>query len=665
MADFKKFITDHTKADFRGMNWITYKDGGVEMYISFQVLLKFISENLNLFSSSNPVVNIDWQSDKPFYALSCHISTDLTVCYLYNERLKIEDGSNPNPNLATFHPFYFFTDDTLKVLNSNLRNESGATSEDYVYPQVGNINYIYLNVGYLSQIIADNLDKENKITLRTFLQTICDDVNKSLGGINDFQVTINADETPNTLTIVDFNQSRIKGLTNTISSSPQYTVIQAHGVGIDNGGQATFVKNIQAQSNITPEIASSISIGAQANGNQIGEEATSFSRLSKGLIDRIYPEKHIVNSSTDATLPLVNRYSQNIESFKTLISNLQKNKDPKSAEIYIKLSDENNNGPIISDLFKAIVGEFTEKNISNPTFIPIKLELELLGISGIRIFEQFELSSDVLPLSYQKDFNFIITGVSHEIDTHKWTTKLSALTYLKEIPVSASTEIKAIDLKLTEATTNFPVSNSPGVCRTKLLNQNTITAKPYSLSQTQNDRFRGAWNQMFKGKDNSNTVKGAITSKVGLCAQGVYTIATFSKAYIERIQSYSGRVNNTGENGHANQNGYWNKLSGGGANLDYERVLIGNGLTKSEITNAIASLEFYMNLGDILVYFSEDSTNTADGQFGHTQIFVGDLTPSKFSCDLKNNYGTRFVYNNKTTYPSECYTLYLFRVPKY
>jgi hypothetical protein len=68
MADFKKFITDHTKADFRGMNWITYKDGGVEMYISFQVLLKFISENLNLFSSSNPVVNIDWQSDKPFYA---------------------------------------------------------------------------------------------------------------------------------------------------------------------------------------------------------------------------------------------------------------------------------------------------------------------------------------------------------------------------------------------------------------------------------------------------------------------------------------------------------------------------------------------------------------------------------------------------------------------
>jgi len=663
MADFKQFISDHTKADFRGMNWITYKDGGVEMYISFQVLLKFISENLNLFSSNKEIVSIDWQSDKPFYALSCHISTDLTVCYLYNDKLKIEDGSNPNSEIATFHPFTYFTNDDLKVVNANLRSESGATSEDFVYPQIGNINYIYLNVGYLSNIIANNLDKENKISIGKFLQIICDDLNRALGGINDFQVIINSDDSPSNITIVDINQNRIKGLKKVFNSSDNITIIQAQGIGVDNGGRGSFVKSIKAESNITPEIASTISIGAQSQGNQIGEESTSFSRLSKGLIDRIYPEKYLAKTQNEENKPLIDKYGPNITSFKTLILNLQKNKDPKSAEIYIKLSDENNNGPIVSDLFKAIVGEFTEKNITNPTFIPIKLELKLLGISGIRIFEQFQLSSDVLPLSYQNDFNFIVTGVSHEITTHKWETNLSALTYLKELPISSSTEVKAINLKLTEATTNSSVSDSPGVCRTKLTNDSEIIKK-VTISSFQKQRYESTWKRVFDKKDNSNGLSGAITNPVGLCARGVYFMASFFKQNLEKIQNFNPEAVNkfTFAGGNANQSSYWGNLTD--SNLGYTKSLIGQGLTKSEITGKIASLESFMNIGDILVYYSEDSTQS-DGKYGHTQMFVGGLTPSKFSCDLKNNYGTRFVYGNKTSYPSECYTLYLFRVPNY
>jgi len=646
---FFPFIDKSITAEYRGMNYIEYADGGIEMYISFQTLLRFISENLNLVSNGKDVVSIDWESDKPFYALSCHISTDLTKCYLYNEQLNIENGTNPDPNFATFHPFNFFRDEKLTDINKNLlitSNVPQGQEQNYAYPQVGNINYIYLNTGYLSQVIADNLDKENKITLRAFLQTVCDDVNRALGGINDFQVVINPDETPNVLTIIDVNQNRIKGLTKVYKNSQNYTLIQAQGIGLDNNTQGSFVRSISAQSQVTPEIASAISIGAQANGNQLGEEATSFSRLSKGLTDRVYPDK-IISTQPTGSLRIVDRFKTNLEAFQNLVNNLQGSLTPNSARVNLKMSDVNNNGPSITDLFKGIVGEFTEKKQSNPTFIPIKLDIELLGISGIKIFQQFELSSDVLPLSYQNDFNFIITGITHEVMTHKWITKLATLTYLKEKDLTAAekADIKAVKVL------NLDLSsiNPAGVCKTYRLGSNYL--KPaYTISLTQLNNSFKAWDATF-GKNN------VLTDSRGWCAQGVLNTAVNFKNYKEGGTLYT-KGNLVPAGGNANTSAYANRLKLGG----WTGQLVGEGLTKAQIQSEINKITY--NVGDILIYYSEDSS-TSDGQYGHTQIYVGSKSPSGWSSDIRDNYGVSFVYGNAQTYPSQCYSLYLYRVPNF
>jgi hypothetical protein len=646
--DFSAFIKNSITAEYRGMNYIEYADGGIEMYISFQTLLRFISENLNLVSNGENIVSIDWESDKPFYALSCHISTDLIKCYLYNKRLKIEDGTNPDPNFATFHPFDLFRDPNLTEINSNLLKSANipqGQEQNFAYPQIGNINYIYLNTGYLSQVIADNLDKENKITLRTFLQTICDDINRALGGINDFQVIVNPDETPNVLTIIDINQNRIKGLTKVYKNNQNYTLIQAQGIGPDNNTQGSFVRSLSAQSQITPEIASAISIGAQANGNQLGEEATSFSRLSKGLIDRVYPDK--VVSSPLPTGSIEQKFLTNLEAFQNLVSNLQGSLTPNSARVNLKMSDVNNNGPSVTDLFKAIVGEFTEKNQSNPTFIPIKLDIELLGISGIKIFQQFELSSDVLPLSYQNDFNFIITGITHEVMTHKWITKLATLTYLKEkdLTVAEKADIKPIKVLGLDLSSLTPA----GICKAYKLGSNYL--KPaYNISLTQlNDSFK-AWDATF-GKNN------VLTDSSGWCAQGVLNIAVNFKNYKEGKPLYT-KGNLIPAGGNANSSAYANRLKLGG----WTGQFVGEGLTKAQIQSEISKITY--NVGDILVYYSEDSSGD-DGKYGHTQIYVGSKSSSGWSSDVKDNYGVSFVYGNTTKYPSQCYSLYLYRVPNF
>jgi hypothetical protein len=327
-------------------------------------------------------------------------------------------------------------------------------------------------------------------------------------------------------------------------TNQKITRIKAQGLG-------TFVTGISAQSSITPDIAATISIGAQANGNQLGEEATSFSRLSKGLIDRVYPDK--VVSSPLPTGSIEQKFLTNLEAFQNLVSNLQGSLTPNSARVNLKMSDVNNNGPSVTDLFKAIVGEFTEKNQSNPTFIPIKLDIELLGISGIKIFQQFELSSDVLPLSYQNDFNFIITGITHEVMTHKWITKLATLTYLKEkdLTVAEKADIKPIKVLGLDLSSLTPA----GVCKAYKLGSNYL--KPaYNISLTQlNDSFK-AWDATF-GKNN------VLTDSSGWCAQGVLNIAVNFKNYKEGKPLYT-KGNLIPAGGNANSSAYANRLKLGG-----------------------------------------------------------------------------------------------------
>ena len=65
-------------------------------------------------------------------------------------------------------------------------------------------------------------------------------------------------------------------------------------------------------------------------------------------------------------------------------------------------------------------------------------------------------------------------------------------------------------------------------------------------------------------------------------------------------------------------------------------------------------------LVDVLIYYSEDSTSS-EGEYGHTQMYVGNLISSKWSSDIKNNYNTSFVYGSST---SNCWTLYVVRAPQ-
>ena len=492
MADtYSSFIDD---IRFGGFNAIEYADEGLELYISFQALLKWVDKYPNMFSKGNQIIQVDWRTDKPMFIYSTTISCNLQKCYIQNEQLNTSLGTlaGDGTGIARFESISGFNEGELTLKKENLEKEANPTTNPSIFPSIGNINYIYLNINFLSQLIAKGSDnKDNKVTIRKFLQDVCDAVNKALGSINDLQVISNVDGVVEKVTIIDYQQKRIKNL---VKLERPYTELKTQGLG-------SMLTKIQAQSSITPDLASMIAIGAQAQGQVVGPEAASFTKLSEGFTDRIYPEKNIGDSldtarQEKAKAAIETRYENGLKAYATLINNQQPVKGIENLydPIILESTDKSNKENIAVELYKACLEKFTETRQTSTAFIPIKLNLSLYGLSGIKIYQNFKLSNDILPLSYKGNFVFTTLGVSHTVDSSKWETNISALIGLKDEKVYTEGDLIPFNIPLPSATPgssgNFPPAFStllPGPAATSPTGPDFKTGnKDYALQVNPN-----------------------------------------------------------------------------------------------------------------------------------------------------------------------------------
>ena len=112
---YGSFIKEITESPyFRGVNVLQFQDGGAEIYISFQTLLKFLDDYINVKYKSESstelksIVKIDWETDKPFFAFTTSVSFNLLKCYLHNSYVGNSDGSFYQEGVTTFQSFNYF-----------------------------------------------------------------------------------------------------------------------------------------------------------------------------------------------------------------------------------------------------------------------------------------------------------------------------------------------------------------------------------------------------------------------------------------------------------------------------------------------------------------------------------------------------------------------------
>lgn len=349
-----------------------------------------------------------------------------------------------NTNIIYTVPSQISMDPQVCLINTSITSGGGneylyaPKGEPYIEEiagqKVGKVMNVYVNFIYILGTMDANLDENNKVPLITFLQTILRDINKSLGSINSLSPFY--DEESNIIKIIDQttlpNKSGILAALNKVKPDDS-TILNLYGYynRPGEGSSAGFVKSFGLKTEITPNLATMLTIGAQANGSVVGEDATALSNLNKGLEDRIK------NDVIDAVIKTEPSQSKE-EELNIRFPNANKN----FSEAAFQLGSLNGSTPVFDPAnissYSQLQSDFlayrdarqaikTKKPSSTIGFIPVSLNLSLDGISGLKIYNSLRVDTSYLPSNYPTSMDFIITGLSHTIQNNVWTTDLSTV----------------------------------------------------------------------------------------------------------------------------------------------------------------------------------------------------------------------------------------------
>lgn len=377
-------------------------------YIMLGILLRYIEKELLIYNKKGErYIGIDTDmSSNLCYKFPYQFSIDPSVCLIPFKQLHLVEGSktlNAEKSFETFH----------QILSSEfIRNEHS-----------GKLMAIHVNLDFINKTFDSCVkSKDNTVVLLDFLTRLMEGIQGALGGINKF--TVSYDSEDNKIKIYD----NIILNENVLYKEPGVeTVFQTLGVS-NNAG--SFIKNISLNASIPSEYASMIAIGAQANGISDIANATSFSTWNKGLTDSTFEEKFSYNKS-QIKEDIPDPFNMFYKNWKQIIGKGSPLLNFYGGGFKISSTEIENTSLPSSEAFKYLANYFsvTYHRPSIQGFIPFDLGLEMLGISGPRIYERFAIDDKILPPSYPQYLSFLIKGIRHDINLEGWTTTLTSLAY--------------------------------------------------------------------------------------------------------------------------------------------------------------------------------------------------------------------------------------------
>jgi hypothetical protein len=441
-----------------------------QTYIKFSSLLEFIEKTQLYYTDNNntPAIKFDYRTGYSFMITNKWVVPANPKICLFNpnvisltKELKTLGDKQSGSIFAALAAFQAFLLTSNFNVASKVYDATAATTPFNVsflnaLPEfkteideesIGDIMNIYLNVDFVFNKLIENLDDKNRISIYKFLDTICTSINSNLGGLSS--ITPFIDESINVLSIIEEGTFANKyKLLEKLNLNTKNTQIQLFGYNnLDNiQPEAGFVKSFNLKTEITNELASMISIGAQASGEIVkGIDATVFSAWNKGLIDRIIPIKKDSSETPEENTPtptLSDEKNKLIKKYKTGLSNylrLLMDFDKDNVNLDDTSMYESGLKSIINydkELIQ-LENKFQNKSIiaTNPSFLPINLNLTLDGISGPTMLQEFEVEGRFLPHPIPNTLSFLIKGLSHKISNNTWVTTIDSLSIPKNIQI--------------------------------------------------------------------------------------------------------------------------------------------------------------------------------------------------------------------------------------
>jgi GH24 family phage-related lysozyme (muramidase) len=318
--------------------------------------------------------------------------------------------------------------------------------------EVGEIGNIYLNLDFLYRVATNpNTQTNQELKLYKYLKTILSEVQESIGGVNNFDIHV--DPVDSVARIIDINY------VDTIARSVRYDESDNNdgnkAFQIEMSNLSSTVRSYNINSQIFPEQASIVAIGAQVGGG--GAQASQNNTLldfNNNLTDRIITKKFTPSASLTPLSANENEAKQQI--IQKLKTDLDKLKD-----VFLPINDsvESQNdkiadgspsqpSPNLTSEYKGALRDViryfqgvTSSNTKNRAIIPIKASITMDGIGGLIIGHLFKIPSDLLPKGYKEDsiggkLLQVITGIAHKVGSGDWVTTIDAYNIIASDPKS-------------------------------------------------------------------------------------------------------------------------------------------------------------------------------------------------------------------------------------
>jgi hypothetical protein len=463
-------------------------------YIRFGDILDFIKDRLLIYHpecDNEPIVNIDTEDTNYCYYSGVNVSADPskvmvraelpfdvpTLKILASADTKIVDKNGDGkddtneadwPYDVNFSSVFNLTQAKIERFVQNITNGTSNI-------QVGKIMNIYFEYQFLLDTIQQLRDqKTKKLPLFNFLNNLCETASSCLGGVNRLAIRLKDD---NILQIYD--QNPIYGTQDSPFSSNiinlygfnTTTPAEIRSTGISSGGMeefemivrpsyqvGSFVTDFNIRTELTNEFSTTVAIGAQAQGNVIGEDSTGLSKWNYGLVDRYYPSKiDSLQKANKEDLPTTEkRINRLLDQLKFLwlgyadgnyttprpqttvnlttpsftffgktyyFPNFQ---TTRYAE-FVKLQQDYLQELIKYKMELDNANRDTKYGTNQIGMLPINISVTMDGLSGIRIYDRLAIDTRFIPNYYPQTLVWIIKGVSHEIRNNKWYTKLETI----------------------------------------------------------------------------------------------------------------------------------------------------------------------------------------------------------------------------------------------
>jgi hypothetical protein len=391
------------------------------LYIKLGTLLKYIQENLLVYNQGTPENNSASTPGEPI--ITFDLDTDGNHCFTFPLQYSL------NPNICVI-PFSVAKSDNTKIEEEVIEaryweNILGTSFKNADSPYVGNLYDIHINIHFIAGLLK-SCTSNNSMPLLRFLETLMNGVQSALGSVNKFTVSYEHDT--NKIKIyddipLDKNFLEKKGIKDTPETVATFNIL-GYAQNIFEG---SFIQNVNLTTTISNQLASMISIGAQAQTPSDVTNATGFMKFNEGLTDSIMPTKISKavseQQAKDNPEKSMAKFYSKLKAKGGIINDLYLQGITPTSEM---IDSQQTNAAII---FRSLTSKYSiDEDVPTQSFIPFNLNLQMDGFSGAKIYEKFTINSEILPPGYPDVLNFVIKGLSHSIDGSGWTTNIESLT---------------------------------------------------------------------------------------------------------------------------------------------------------------------------------------------------------------------------------------------